>query len=229
MWARPARPISTCIAGCTIAASLRRRARGAGRRSAPLRPRVGRFHHSRPPFPRLPAAKSLQLPADISSLRIFRSGGFGKRRLPRSSRSAKVTCNPSAISPNPARNGVAAKPYDPTLKALVETEPESWPALLAVPLGRRGDRRRRGHGQRGRRQGAAPRGRRAAGLAAPGVRRRPRRGRPAAQAARPQRPSRRPPRDKGLRSAAVLLLTGSRFTATHRACTSAAFPARNST
>ena len=30
---------------------------------------------------------------------------------------------------------MAAKPYDPTLKALVETEPESWPALLGRPTG----------------------------------------------------------------------------------------------
>ncbi len=30
---------------------------------------------------------------------------------------------------------MAAKPYDPTLKALVETEPESWPALLGRPVG----------------------------------------------------------------------------------------------
>jgi predicted transposase YdaD len=30
---------------------------------------------------------------------------------------------------------MAAKPYDPTLKALVETEPESWPALLGRPAG----------------------------------------------------------------------------------------------
>jgi predicted transposase YdaD len=30
---------------------------------------------------------------------------------------------------------VLAKPYDPTLKALVETEPESWPALLGRPAG----------------------------------------------------------------------------------------------
>jgi predicted transposase YdaD len=30
---------------------------------------------------------------------------------------------------------VTAKPYDPTLKALVETEPESWPALLGQPTG----------------------------------------------------------------------------------------------
>jgi predicted transposase YdaD len=30
---------------------------------------------------------------------------------------------------------VTAKPYDPTLKALVETEPESWPALLGRPTG----------------------------------------------------------------------------------------------
>jgi predicted transposase YdaD len=30
---------------------------------------------------------------------------------------------------------VPAKPYDPTLKALVETEPESWPALLGRPAG----------------------------------------------------------------------------------------------
>jgi predicted transposase YdaD len=29
-----------------------------------------------------------------------------------------------------------AQPYDPTLKALVETEPESWPALLGRPVGR---------------------------------------------------------------------------------------------
>src|ERR1700693_207916 len=27
------------------------------------------------------------------------------------------------------------KPYDPTLKALVETEPDSWPALLGRPTG----------------------------------------------------------------------------------------------
>jgi hypothetical protein len=27
----------------------------------------------------------------------------------------------------------AAKPYDPTLKALVETEPESWPVLHGQP------------------------------------------------------------------------------------------------
>jgi predicted transposase YdaD len=30
---------------------------------------------------------------------------------------------------------MTAKPYDPTLKALVETEPESWPALLRRPTG----------------------------------------------------------------------------------------------
>src|SRR5262245_3762008 len=30
---------------------------------------------------------------------------------------------------------VTAKTYDPTLKALVETEPESWPALLGRPVG----------------------------------------------------------------------------------------------
>ena len=30
---------------------------------------------------------------------------------------------------------MTAKPYDPTLKALVETEPESWPALLGRPTG----------------------------------------------------------------------------------------------
>jgi predicted transposase YdaD len=30
---------------------------------------------------------------------------------------------------------VTAKPYDPTLKALVETEPESWPRLLGGPTG----------------------------------------------------------------------------------------------
>jgi hypothetical protein len=30
---------------------------------------------------------------------------------------------------------VTGKPYDPTLKALVETEPESWPALLGRPVG----------------------------------------------------------------------------------------------
>jgi hypothetical protein len=30
---------------------------------------------------------------------------------------------------------VTAKPYDPTLKALVETEPESWPAFLGRPTG----------------------------------------------------------------------------------------------
>jgi hypothetical protein len=30
---------------------------------------------------------------------------------------------------------VTTKPYDPTLKALVEIEPESWPALLARPTG----------------------------------------------------------------------------------------------
>jgi predicted transposase YdaD len=30
---------------------------------------------------------------------------------------------------------VAAKPYDPTLKELVETEPESWPVLLGRPTG----------------------------------------------------------------------------------------------
>jgi predicted transposase YdaD len=30
---------------------------------------------------------------------------------------------------------VTAKPFDPTLKALVETEPESWPALLGRPTG----------------------------------------------------------------------------------------------
>ena len=28
---------------------------------------------------------------------------------------------------------MTAKPYDPTLKALVETEPESWPVLLGRP------------------------------------------------------------------------------------------------
>ncbi len=31
---------------------------------------------------------------------------------------------------------MAAKPYDPTLKALVETEPASWPSLLGQPKGR---------------------------------------------------------------------------------------------
>lgn len=30
---------------------------------------------------------------------------------------------------------MTTKPYDPTLKALVETEPESWPALLGCPTG----------------------------------------------------------------------------------------------
>ena len=30
---------------------------------------------------------------------------------------------------------MTAKPYDPTLKELVETEPESWPALLGRPTG----------------------------------------------------------------------------------------------
>ncbi len=30
---------------------------------------------------------------------------------------------------------MTAKPYDPTLKALVETEPESWPALFGRPTG----------------------------------------------------------------------------------------------
>jgi predicted transposase YdaD len=30
---------------------------------------------------------------------------------------------------------VAASPYDPTLKALVETDPASWPALLGCPAG----------------------------------------------------------------------------------------------
>jgi predicted transposase YdaD len=30
---------------------------------------------------------------------------------------------------------VSAKPYDPTIKALVETEPESWPVLLGRPTG----------------------------------------------------------------------------------------------
>ena len=30
---------------------------------------------------------------------------------------------------------MTAAPYDPTLKALVETEPESWPALLGRPAG----------------------------------------------------------------------------------------------
>jgi hypothetical protein len=30
---------------------------------------------------------------------------------------------------------VCARPYDPTLKALVETEPEAWPALLGRPIG----------------------------------------------------------------------------------------------
>jgi hypothetical protein len=30
---------------------------------------------------------------------------------------------------------VTTKPYDPTLKALVEIDPESWPALLARPMG----------------------------------------------------------------------------------------------
>lgn len=30
---------------------------------------------------------------------------------------------------------MTTKPYDPTLKALVETEPESWPALLGCPAG----------------------------------------------------------------------------------------------
>lgn len=30
---------------------------------------------------------------------------------------------------------VTAKPFDPTLKALVETEPESWPALIGSPTG----------------------------------------------------------------------------------------------
>src|SRR5207244_3539552 len=30
---------------------------------------------------------------------------------------------------------VTTRPYDPTLKALVETEPEAWPALLRQPAG----------------------------------------------------------------------------------------------
>ena len=30
---------------------------------------------------------------------------------------------------------MTAKPYDTTLKALVETEPESWPAFLGRPTG----------------------------------------------------------------------------------------------
>ena len=30
---------------------------------------------------------------------------------------------------------MAGKPYDPVLKDLVETEPESWPALLGRPAG----------------------------------------------------------------------------------------------
>src|SRR5262249_28253931 len=39
-----------------------------------------------------------------------------------------------ALSPAGGR-GVTEKRYDPTLKVLVETEPESWPALLGVPTG----------------------------------------------------------------------------------------------
>jgi predicted transposase YdaD len=35
----------------------------------------------------------------------------------------------------PEESAVTAKPYDPTLKALVETEPESWPAWLGGPPG----------------------------------------------------------------------------------------------
>src|SRR5256885_16949396 len=30
---------------------------------------------------------------------------------------------------------MTTKPFDPTLKALVETEPESWPILLGRPMG----------------------------------------------------------------------------------------------
>src|SRR5439155_22938582 len=32
-------------------------------------------------------------------------------------------------------SAMTAKPYDPTLKALVETEPESWPVLFGQPTG----------------------------------------------------------------------------------------------
>jgi predicted transposase YdaD len=35
----------------------------------------------------------------------------------------------------PEEAAVTARPYDPTLKALVETEPESWPAWLGRPTG----------------------------------------------------------------------------------------------
>src|SRR5947208_8252684 len=35
----------------------------------------------------------------------------------------------------PEGSAVTAKPFDPTLKALVETEPESWPVLLGQPAG----------------------------------------------------------------------------------------------
>ncbi len=35
----------------------------------------------------------------------------------------------------PRRADVAKKPYDPTLKEMVETEPEAWPALLHRPTG----------------------------------------------------------------------------------------------
>src|SRR5205807_6158849 len=41
------------------------------------------------------------------------------------------------IRPKPGfeEPAVAAPPYDPTLKTLVETAPESWPALLGRPRG----------------------------------------------------------------------------------------------
>src|SRR6266436_8502148 len=36
---------------------------------------------------------------------------------------------------DPKEPAVTAKPYDPTLKAMVETEPASWPAFLGRPTG----------------------------------------------------------------------------------------------
>ena len=36
---------------------------------------------------------------------------------------------------SPEEANVTPKLYDPTLKALVETEPDSWPALLGRPTG----------------------------------------------------------------------------------------------
>ncbi len=44
-------------------------------------------------------------------------------------------CNGSVGDELDPESDVTTKPYDPTLKALVEAEPEAWPALLGRPTG----------------------------------------------------------------------------------------------